>query len=68
MSNSKPTYYDDNFGHYDIRDEDDIEFYHEMQRQSVRKKCRGCGRMVKIRRDYVYCNSCCECLEQGHDL
>ena len=42
------SFYDDNFGFYDIRDEDDIEFYREMQRISVRKKCQGCGRMVKI--------------------
>jgi hypothetical protein len=39
------TYYDDNFGCYEIRDQDDVDFYHQMQRQSVRKKCQGCGRM-----------------------
>jgi rRNA maturation endonuclease Nob1 len=62
------SYYDDNFGFYDIQSEEDIEFYHEMQRQSVRKKCQGCGRMVKIKPDYAYCNSCCEKLERGGDL
>ena len=62
------TYYDDNFGFYEIESQDDIDFYHEMQRRSVRKKCQGCGRMVKIKPDYGYCNSCCEKLERGGDL
>jgi len=62
------TYVDDNFGTYDIRDEDDVAFYQEMQRQSVRKRCQGCRRWVKIRRDYAYCNTCCEKLEHGGDL
>jgi hypothetical protein len=62
------SYYDDNFGCYDIRDEDDIAFYKEMQRISIRKKCQGCGRMVKIKPDYGYCNSCATRIEQGGDL
>jgi hypothetical protein len=62
------TYYDDNFGFYEIESEEDIEFYHQMQRMSVRKKCKGCGRMVKIKRDYAYCNACATRLEQGGDL
>lgn len=62
------TYVDDNFGTYDIRDEGDVEFYHHMQRISVRKKCRGCGRKVKIHPDYVYCNTCADTLEHGGDL
>jgi len=63
-----PGYYDDNFGCYDIRDEDDIAFYKHMQRISVRKKCAGCGRIVKIKPDYGYCNSCATKLEQGFDV
>ena len=59
------SYYDDNFGCYEIRDEDDVAFYHEMQRQSVWKKCQGCGRRVKIKRDYGICNSCAERAEHG---
>ena len=62
------TYYDDNFGHYEIEDEDDVEFYHQMQRESVEKICEGCGREVKIRASYGYCNRCCETLERGGDL
>ena len=65
---SQRSYCDDNFGFYDIQSEEDIEFYHEMQRRSVRKKCGGCGRMVKIKPDYWLCNSCCEKLERGGDL
>ena len=59
------SYYDDNYGHYEIESEEDIEFYHRTQRQSVRKKCQGCGRMVKIKPEYGYCNSCAEKIEQG---
>lgn len=62
------SYYDDNFGHYDIQDEDDVAFYHQMQRKSVRKKCQGCGRSVKISPDYAICNSCADKLERGGDL
>ena len=63
-----PGYYDDNYGWYDIQDQDDIDFYHATQRASVRKKCQGCGRMVKIKPEYGYCNSCAERLECGGDL
>jgi len=62
------TYYDDNFGEYDIRDEDDLEFYRYMQRNSVKKKCAGCGRTVKIKADYGYCNSCADKMERGYDI
>jgi len=43
-------------------------FYREMQRRSVRKKCQGCGRMVKIKPDYGYCNSCADKIERGFDV
>jgi len=62
------TYVDDNFGVWDIQDEDDVEFYHSVQRKSVRKKCQGCGRMVKIMPQYGYCNSCAERRERGGDF
>lgn len=64
------TMIDDNFGHYESTDdpEADVEFYQEMQRNSVRKKCQGCGRMVKIHYNYAYCNSCADKLERGGDL
>jgi rRNA maturation endonuclease Nob1 len=62
------SYYDDNYGFYDIRDQDDIDFYFETQKQSVKKKCAGCGRTVKIKPDYAYCNSCTDKLERGFDV
>lgn len=62
------TYYDDNFGHWDIRDEEDIDFYHQVQRENVTKKCKGCGRKVRIRPDYAYCNSCATRMERGEDV
>lgn len=61
-------YYDDNFGTYEIQDEEDIEFYRQTQKQSVWKKCQGCGRRVHIKPDYGYCNSCAEKLERGLDV
>lgn len=64
-----PGYYDDNYGWWDDMDDPDmVEFYNQVQRESVRKKCQGCGRMVKIRRDYAYCNSCADKIERGWDF
>ena len=63
-----PAYYDDNYGFYEIEDEDDIEFYHRTQSESVSKVCQGCGRTVKIKPDYAYCNSCADKIERGYDL
>lgn len=62
------SYYDDNFGHYEIEDEDDVRFYHKVQKESVWKTCGGCGRRVKLRRDYGICNSCADKMERGYDL
>jgi hypothetical protein len=59
-------FYDDNFGHWeDMDDPDMVNFYFEMQRQSVEKECKGCGRLVRIKHDYAYCNSCATRMEQG---
>ena len=49
-------------------DEDDIEFYFDVQRQSVEQRCKGCGQMVKIMPQYAYCDSCATKLEHGMDL
>ena len=62
-------YYDENFGHWeDMDDEDNIAFYHQVQRESVEKKCQGCERIVRIRPDYAYCNSCADKIERGYDI
>lgn len=63
------TYYDDNFGEWhDMDDPDMVDFYHKVQKESVRKKCQGCGRIVKIRKEYAYCNSCADKIERGMDI
>ena len=62
------SYYDDNFGHWNVEDEDDLEFYNQVQKESVVKKCQGCGRRVKLRPDYGYCNSCADKAERGWDF
>jgi len=64
-----PEYYDDNFGHWDgMEDEDMRDFYMQCQRENVSKKCQGCGRTVRIRPDYAYCNSCADARERGMDF
>jgi hypothetical protein len=62
------SYVDDNFGHYEIESQDDVDFYHEVQRKSVWKKCDGCGKKVKIMPHYGYCNTCATARENGWDL
>lgn len=62
------SYYDDNFGWWDIEDEDDVEAYHRMQKTNVEKKCAGCGRMVRIQPHYAYCDPCATKIEQGWDF
>jgi rRNA maturation endonuclease Nob1 len=61
-------YYDDNFGEWNIRDAEDVAFHKQVQKESKWKKCRGCGKRVKLRPQYDLCNSCCEKLERGVDL
>lgn len=61
-------YYDDNFGFYDIQDEDDVQFYRQVQKESRLKKCDGCGRKVRLRPSYGYCNSCADKRERGFDV
>ena len=63
-----PTYFDDNFGHWDMDDEDDLWFYDHVQRNSVEKECRGCGNTVNLMPDYAYCDSCATKREMGYDI
>ena len=63
-----PSYYDDNFGHWEGMDDPGmVDFYHKVQRESVRKKCKRCGQWVRIRPEYAICNSCADKLERGMD-
>lgn len=58
------TYYDDNYGYWHDMDEPEmVEFYHQVQRESVDKVCERCGREVRLRRDYSICNSCADEME-----
>jgi rRNA maturation endonuclease Nob1 len=62
-------YYDDNFGNWeDMNQEENREFYARVQRESVWKKCQGCGRRVKLRPDYGICNMCADKIERGGDF
>lgn len=64
-----PSYYDDNFGWYEGMDEEENrEFYRDVQRRSVRKRCKGCKRMVKILPQYDVCDPCATKREQGGDF
>lgn len=61
-----PTYYDDNFGHWDdMDDEENQAFYQQVQKESVKKTCADCGNTVMLRPDYTICNSCADRLENG---
>ena len=59
------SYYDDNYGVYHIESADDVAFYHDVQKRSVLKTCRVCGRKVKLQPDYDLCNACAEQMESG---
>jgi len=62
-------YHDDNFGNWENMDETDmVDFYHEVQRKSVEKKCVGCGRTVRIRPQYDVCSPCADKRERGADF
>ena len=61
-------YYDDNFGHYEINDQEDIEFYHKMQKESEWKNCKQCERRVFISYRYAICNDCADAQERGHQF
>ena len=62
-----PEYYDDNFGHWDMEDdqEERQRFYRKVQKESVWKKCYLCDEKVKLRPEYDKCNSCMNKLERG---
>ena len=63
-----PSYHDDNFGEWhDMDDPDNRAFYHQVQRESVWKKCTECGRKVKLRRTYSICNGCADAIEGGYE-
>ncbi len=62
------TYIDDNFGHWDICDEDDRAFYFQVQAESIWKRCVGCGALKKLRPEYYICDGCATKVEHGIDL
>ena len=64
-----PLLYDDNYGFYEDADDPETrEFYNQVQKNSVWKKCSKCGKKVKLRKDYSICNSCAEKMERGWDF
>ena len=56
-------YQDDNFGNYQIRSQEDLEFFQRNQDRSVEKTCEGCGRRVKLLPRHAYCSRCADLLE-----
>ena len=61
-----PTYYDDNFGHWEnMDDEENVEFYNHVQKTNVEKKCADCGCTVMLQPDYAICDSCANIHEGG---
>ena len=53
---------------YEIRDQDDVAFFHRTAEQPVEKQCLGCRRIVKVLPRYGHCGHCASRLEQGLDL
>jgi len=62
------SYYDDNYGWYDVSCEEDKDFYFQTQYESVEKQCSRCDRIVSLRREYSICNSCADKIERGWDF
>ena len=61
-------YYDDNFGCWDgMDDPDTVDFYNQVQNESVEKTCSICGFTVWLRPNYDKCDSCCTKIENGWD-
>jgi hypothetical protein len=61
------SYYDDNFGCYEMDDdpEETARFYREVQDSSVYKICVICERKVKLLPHYDKCDSCMRQIERG---
>ena len=61
-------YYDDNFGCWDgMADPDTVDFYNQVQSESVEKTCSICGFTALLRPHYDKCDSCCTKIENGWD-
>ena len=61
-------YYDDNFGCWDgMDDPDTVDFYNQVQSESVEKTCSICGFTALLRPHYDKCDSCCTKIENGWD-
>ena len=60
-------FYDDNFGDWDMEDEGSLEFYRQVQNESVEKTCSICGNTVRLRPQYDKCNTCMDRMERGGD-
>ena len=59
------SYYDDNFGHWNMDSDEDRRVYRSVQKRSVEKQCADCGRTVRILPEYAICNSCADARENG---
>ena len=60
-------FYDDNFGRWEDMDDPDMrDFYRQVQKESVLKRCSICGRQVRLRPEYDKCDSCCRKMEAGY--
>ena len=67
MNTNTEEHYDDNFGCWDMSDDqEELEaFYNKVQNESIWKECSICDQKVKLRPEYNKCNSCMDKLERG---
>ena len=60
------TYYDENFGCWDMSEEGSKEFYHKVQSSNIEKECGECGKIVYLQPQYSICNTCADMIEKGY--
>jgi hypothetical protein len=57
--------YEDNFGFWNVDGPDECAFFQHIQRQSLRKTCKRCGRSVRLMPPKTLCATCVSALECG---
>jgi hypothetical protein len=57
--------YEDNFGFWDVGEPEELAFFRDVQRQSVRAVCKRCERIVRLMPPKIICAPCVSALECG---
>ena len=57
--------YEDNFGFWDVGEQEEQAFFDHVQRESLPKTCDRCGQRVRLLPSKMLCASCVTALECG---